>query len=85
MDMQAIEKKIYELMDENHIMGEVVDYKEETKMIAVEIIWGDWKHSHLRMDWAVKDAFPNFRTVRSRVTEENGSDCYSAIRYYYFY
>lgn len=84
MDMFATEKKIYELMKEHHIMGEVVDYNEAIKMVAVEITWGDWKHDHLRMNWLMEENFSNLRSIHTQTTEEDGSDCYSAIHYYYF-
>jgi hypothetical protein len=84
MDMLTVEKKIYELTKENHIMGEVVEESLERKMVAVEIIWGDWKHDHLRIDWLMKESFPNLRSIHTQTTEEDGSDCYSAIHYYYF-
>jgi hypothetical protein len=84
MNIQAAENKIYKLMEENHIMGEMVDYNEKTKMIAVEVIWGDWKHEHARLDWLVGETFNNLRSIHTVTTEEDGSDCYSAIHYYYF-
>lgn len=82
--MLQMEEKIYNLMKENHIMGEMVDYNDQTKMIAVEVIWGDWKHEHWRLDYLVKENIPNLRSVHQVTTEEDGSDCYSAIHYYYF-
>lgn len=84
MDSLAMEKKIYELMHEHHIMGELVDYCEQKKMVAVEVIWGDWKHEHGRLDWLIGKTFPNLRSIHTTTTEEDGSDCYSAIHYYYF-
>lgn len=84
MDIQVMEKKIDELMDENHIMGGIVDYSKEKKMVAVEIIWGDWKHDHARLDLLMKESFSNLRSIHTQTTEEDGSDCYSAIHYYYF-
>lgn len=83
--MEQIEKKIYELMREAHIMGEYVDVDVERNMVAVEVIWGDWKHSHLRLDWMMQEAFDNIRCIHTVTTEEDGSDCYSATHYYYFY
>lgn len=82
--MLEIEKKIYELMTENHIMGEVVDYNDQMRMIAVEVRWGDWKHEHWRLDWLMKENFTDLRSIHEVTTEDNGSDCYSAIHYYYF-
>jgi hypothetical protein len=84
MDTLAIEKKINELMKENGIMGELVDYSEQKKMVAVEVIWGDWKHGHWRLDWLMQENFSNLRSIHQVTTEEDGSDCYSAIHYYYF-
>jgi len=44
--------------------------------VEVEIIWGDWKHDHL----FVKHIFSELgaKEYCGTVTEENGSDCYSA-------
>lgn len=84
MDMRMMENNIYKLMEENHIMGELVDYNEQTKMVAVEVIWGDWKHEHARLDWLIGKTFSNLRSIHTTTTEEDGSDCYSAIHYYYF-
>jgi hypothetical protein len=80
MDRQ---KKIYDLMKENKLFGEIVDEREN--MIAIEISWGDWKHEHLRLDWMMQDNFDNIQSIHNVTTEEDGSDCYSAIHYYYFY
>lgn len=82
--MLAIEKKIYEILNDKHIMAEVVDYNENTRMIAVEVIWGDWKHEHWRLDCLMREAFDNLRSIHEVTTEDNESDCYSAIHYYYF-
>lgn len=79
-----MEKKIYELMTENHIMGEVVDYNDHMRMIAVEVHWGDWKHEHWILDWLMRENFTDLRSIHEVTTEDDGSDCYSAIHYYYF-
>lgn len=82
--MLEMEKKIYELMTENHIMGEVVDYNDQMRMIAVEVRWGDWKHEHARLDWLMRANFADLRSIHEVTTEDNETDCYSAIHYYYF-
>lgn len=48
--------------------------------VMVEIEWGDWKHDHLRCDDLMKAK--GYTLVEEEVTEEDGSDCYSAIRHY---
>lgn len=80
----TMEQKIHDLMRENYIMGEVVDYNGDIRMVAVEIIWGDWKHGHLRLDWLMRENFPELRSITVCTTEEDEGDCYSAIHYYYF-
>ena len=83
MTIQERIERINKFMADNYINGGIVDYNEQTKMIAVEIIQGDWKHQHWRMDYFVQIAF-DLRSVFTQTTEEDGSDCYSAIHYYYF-
>ena len=48
--------------------------------VMVELHWGDWKHDHLRCDSLMKAK--GYGLVEEEVTEEDGSDCYSAIRHY---
>lgn len=78
--MTAFER-ISPIMDANHIFGECVEDSEV--MCAIEIAWGDWKHEHLCLEWAVKEVYPNVQHS-SAVTEEDGSDCYSAVHYFIF-
>lgn len=52
--------------------------------IGVDIHWGDWKHDHMHLDWAVQDVFDDV-VVNEEVTEEDGSDTYSSTHYYTFY
>ena len=48
--------------------------------IAIYISWGDWKHDHCRLDYILESAYEDC-SIRKVVTEENGTDCYSAIHY----
>ncbi len=74
-------EKIYDLMKQNRLYGEIIE--ETENKIAIEISWGDWKHEHLRLDWLIEENF-NLKGIQTETTEEDGSDCYSAIHYYYF-
>lgn len=78
--------KINEIMRNNDLYGEVYDevHDENNHVVAVEINWGDWKHSHLRLDWLVQKEMPELKKVQEEVTEEDGSDCYSAIHRFFF-
>lgn len=58
------------------------DYEIENGYVNLGIRWGDWKHSHLYADHLMSRI--GGVLVSEQVTEENGSDCYSAIRTYAF-
>ena len=77
-------RKIEEAMRENGLTGEVglFDPHAPFNVYEVAISWGDWKHDHWRLDKIIeKIGGVHFNTL---VTEENGSDCYSATHYYVF-
>jgi len=74
---QELVKKVQKLLDENHIYADVY----LNGPLCVDISWGDWKHEHLRCDWLIKEHF-NVLLNNTTTTEENGSDCYSAIHRY---
>jgi len=47
---------------------------------AVSISWGDWKHDHLYADKIIEDTLGDIDfSIEKEVTEEDGSDTYSAI------
>lgn len=56
--------------------------------LYIEIEWGDWKHDHLYADEIVRlKAEANGLALimgNTVLTEENGSDCYSATHKYIF-
>lgn len=49
-------------------------------MIYIKIEWGDWKHSHLRADYLMKQI--GYIFFDELITESDGSDCYSSIHIY---
>ena len=74
-------RKIDDALMEHGVYAEVyrdIDYFGRD-FLCIDISWGDWKHDHLRAKWVVEDVLGldvmNWDTV---VTEEDGSDCYSA-------
>lgn len=48
----------------------------------INIEWGDWKHDHAYCDYLMGQI--GYSCVESRLTEEDGSDTYSAIHRYVF-
>ena len=56
------------------------DVSYDGEHIMVHISWGDWKHEHGRCDYILGNL--GLTCVNTEVTEEDGSDCYSAVHYY---
>lgn len=75
-------ERIAEIARENHLFCDVVE--ESGNVVVVEIEWGDWKHEHARLDWLVKSQMPELKEVTKEITDEDGSDCYSAIHRFVF-
>ena len=70
-----------EILKTRGASGEVYDAIYNNRpAIAVEIEWGDWKHDHLFVDHILESN--GFVSVGTEITEEDGSDCYSAIHYF---
>ena len=74
-----IEKKLQKIFKENEISHDF-DIFEKLGTIAVQVNWGDWKHDHGYLDAVM--AQNGFKLLGKRTTEEDGSDCYSAIHVY---
>lgn len=45
--------------------------------IEIKVEWGDWKHDHLFLKYIMRKN--HYRHIDEVVTEEDGSDTYSAI------
>ncbi len=72
---------VQKMLDEDRLYAEVYPYL-DLPVIAIHIEWGDWKHEHWRCDWLIEEKFPQLHKVNVKVTEEDGSDCYSGTHYY---
>lgn len=78
-----LEEEVQEYLKENGndcYYGEYEIWFEE-KTCNVNISWGDWKHDHLWMKHFVGQFLESKGfdySIDSTVTEEDGSDCYSA-------
>ena len=75
--MANFEKDIKEIFDryECHYEWSVIGNN-----VEIEVIWGDWKHDHGLIDYAMKQK--GYYKVGETLTEENGSDSYSSIHKY---
>ena len=75
--MLEVCRRINNYLHDNKVYEQVDPYGLDLPVVEIEISWGDWKHDHLRLKWLMdKIGCPCVNTI---VTEENGSDCYSAI------
>lgn len=73
--------RIIQIANEENICCDVWDENEH--IVAVKIDRGDWKHDHLRLKLLVKEQLQSISCV-SEVTQEDGSDCFSAIHRFVF-
>ena len=53
---------------------------EDNDQIVIGIEWGDWKHDHLYCIYLMSEI--GYEQVSEELTEEDGSDCYSAEHYF---
>lgn len=74
------EQRIDDYLKNNGLYPEV--WKSGSEII-VSIDWGDWKHDHIWCRTAM--GYIGYKEVGGQVTEENGSDCYSAEHYFQFF
>lgn len=85
-EMSKLVDKVRDYLNENKLYTYDIRYADMDaplrNCVVVEIVWGDWKHDHARCDWLVKQVggTPEY----TEVTNEDGSDCYSAIHAYRF-
>lgn len=72
---------VYDFLRNNDIYAEVYEKGTPDNIVpCVHIERGDWKHGHLACQ--VLMGYLGFTEFASKVTEENGSDTYSAIHYF---
>lgn len=78
--MEELER-IEKYLNEHDVYPEYVDEDVlNKKLIYVQINWGDWKHEHLYCSYLMNEL--GYDDCGEETTEENGSDCYSALHYY---
>jgi hypothetical protein len=70
---------VHDFLNDNGVWADVYPHN-GTSALVVGISWGDWKHDHL---WA-RDlmSYLGYVEIGNNVTDENGSDCYSADHYF---
>lgn len=81
-DIYEVCKEVEDYLRDNRLYVDVYPYRSDMPVVDVDIHWGDWKHEHLRAKWLLGEI--GLKLIGSTVTEENGSDCYSAVHHFYY-
>ena len=83
-ELNALANEFYEYLENQENFYEV--WPDGNDTICVEVSWGDWKHDHLRLDYLAEKFFTekgyDILSTNEDVTDEDGSDTYSAIHSY---
>ena len=65
---------------ENGIYAEYITNFHKIENIVIVSIDGDWKHDHRWAEDLMR--YLGYTEIGNKVTDENGSDCYSADHYF---
>lgn len=71
--------KISQYLAENNADFDDV-YEHADGTIEIPVSWGDWKHSHLFLKHLMGKL--GYTQIEERLTEEDGSDSYSATHFF---
>ena len=74
---RMITSEIQSWLKKHNLFPEITCYK---GIICVGIEWGDWKHDHIYCTYLMGKK--GYKEIDEKLTEENGSDCYSSIHTY---
>ena len=90
--VEKLANDFVEYLRKNEIFAELDDYSiaenQRTNdvygVIDYSISWGDWKHDHIYSEDLAKEFFKEDLSISEDVTEEDGSDTYSATHEFSF-
>ena len=86
-EMIALAEKIETALRDKGVYADVYPEHDDfgREFVKIDISWGDWKHDHLRAKWVVTEVMGlPVGDWDTEVTEEDGSDCYSASHSVWF-
>lgn len=77
-DTEILMNKVAKALNSNKLYPDIWPIGKNS--FAVFISWGDWKHDHLYADKIIEDTLNGIDfSIEKEITEEDGSDTYSAI------
>ena len=79
--MKSKYEQIKEVLKAHDAWCEISDLSVQDDKVIITIEWGDWKHSHIYVDY-IMQKHVGYVLYNEKVTETDGSDCYSSIHYY---
>ena len=79
MNIAFYEEDIQRIFKENECHYDY-DICPNNGTIVVCVEWGDWKHDHAFLNYIMRKN--HYRCIDEVVTEEDGSDTYSATHYF---
>lgn len=83
--MKELIEKISKFLKENNLSVESIEQYQSLPVVEIAISWGDWRHDHGRLKYLMGEKFEKENIYfGGEVTEENGSDCYSAVHRFGF-
>lgn len=92
-DFEAKKEFLYSMYDKIKEAWEAVEWHDkmyfepdmyiDELILIINVEWGDWKHEHAALDEIAKEATHPI-DIEVKITEEDGSDCYSAEHWYYY-
>jgi hypothetical protein len=83
-NLKKLQEKVENLLRDNKVYSYELDFDlDNDRVVYIELEWGDWKHDHLSPKWLMEEN--GFTQVGEEVTEEDGSDCYSAIHTFIYF
>ena len=83
-NLKKLQEKVENLLRDNKVYSYELDFDlDNDRVVYIELEWGDWKHDHLSLKWLMEEN--GFTQAGEEVTEEDGSDCYSAIHTFIYF
>jgi hypothetical protein len=82
--LKKLQEKVETILRDNKVYSYELDFDlDNDKVVYIELEWGDWKHDHLCLKWLMEKN--GFTQIGENVTEEDGSDCYSAVHTFIYF
>lgn len=75
-----MKKKIEKIFKDNNLSYEWEVSVDLPNVVMIYVEWGDWKHDHIYLRNIMQKH--GFHLISEEVTEEDGSDAYSATHIY---